>query len=155
MRAEVIGQTLNLHRDLLRVAVCQIWVNFLFCIFTLVERLSCIYTVIVCGGFQHGGERWATPLGHSALSTLTTSRSSSSRLRTRLPSMQSSCATLMSSATKRKGRHAANAHWRGWSARARARVPEAVIAPTLATLALVSGTMIVDCGTIDRRSDRH
>ena len=32
MRAEVIGQTLNLHRDLLRVAVCQIWVNFLFCI---------------------------------------------------------------------------------------------------------------------------
>ena len=47
--------------DLLRVAVCQIWVNFLFCIFTLVE--SCIYTVIVCRGFQHVGERWATPLG--------------------------------------------------------------------------------------------
>ena len=46
---------------MLRVAVCQIWVNFLFCIFTLVE--SCIYTVIVCRGFQHGGERWATPLG--------------------------------------------------------------------------------------------
>lgn len=146
MRAEVIGQTLNLHRDLLRVAVCQIWVNFLFCIFTLVE--SCIYTFIVCRGFQYRGERWATPLGQLL-------EDIDQWAQLFIPSAYVIAmwaifgATLMNLQSYTEEDGTLQLHIVGAGARALELGSQAVIAPTLATLALVSGTMIVEPSTGD------